>query len=197
MWWGAGMSESEIRKIILEAALNRFVDYGYGKTTVAEIAKDCDMSSGNIYRYYENKEAIAIAGVEEKMKEKARTCEDAVDPSAPAMEQIRQYLLTRLRFTHAMACGKSHTYELVQLISERHQDTIEKYDARSIEWMARVIEHGIEHGEFRPQDAGQAAASIFVATLGFCVPVLMCRSEEQMESDLNALVDLLYQGLKA
>lgn len=36
--------------IILKAAVNRFREYGYNKTTMAEIAKDIGMSTANIYR---------------------------------------------------------------------------------------------------------------------------------------------------
>ena len=37
----------EIATQILDAASRRFLHYGYGKTTMSEIAKDCNMSTGN------------------------------------------------------------------------------------------------------------------------------------------------------
>ncbi|OIO71171.1 MAG: hypothetical protein COW19_05005 [Zetaproteobacteria bacterium CG12_big_fil_rev_8_21_14_0_65_55_1124] len=191
------MQEDRIRHQILEAAARRFTDYGYGKTTVAEIARDCGMSSGNVYRYYESKEGIAIAGVEEKLEEKLGTCEAATDDSSPAIEQLRQYLLARLRFTHAFNCGGSHLHELVQLITERHRDLIDKCDARVIGWLAQIIGRGIERGEFRPLDAKQAATSISVATMVFNVPTFMQEPIEDMEAKLNGLLELLHQGLKA
>src|SRR5215468_5585191 len=49
------------RDRILQAAMNRIKHYGYGKTTMAEIAADCDMSPGNIYRFFEAKIDIAEA----------------------------------------------------------------------------------------------------------------------------------------
>jgi len=191
------MQEERIRHQILEAAARRFADYGYGKTTVAEIAGDCAMSSGNVYRYFENKEAIAIAGVEIKLEEKSVTCEEATDAVAPAFEQLAQYLLTRLRFSYAFNCGGSHMHELVQLITGRHRDLIDKYDARVIGWLQQIIERGIERGEFRRQDARQAATSIAVATVVFSVPIFMQEPLENMEAKLNDLLALLHAGLSA
>lgn len=191
------MQEDRIRKQILEAAARRFADYGYGKTTIAEIAGDCDMSSGNVYRYFDSKEAIAIAGVEEKLEEKSDTCEAATDVSLLAIGQLRQYLLARLRFTHAFNCGGSHLHELVQLITERHRNLIDSYDARAIGWMACIIQRGIETGEFRQQDATRSATSISVAMVLFCMPIFMQESLPDMEAKLNDLLDLLHQGLKA
>jgi len=191
------MQEDRVRHQILEAAARRFTDYGYGKTTVAEIAGDCDMSSGNVYRYFDSKEAIAIAGVEDKLEEKLLTCEAATDAKNPAIEQLRQYLLTRLRFTHEFNCGGSHLHELVQLITERHRDLIDKSDNRVIGWLEKIVARGIERGEFRVQDARQAATSIAVATVVFSVPIFMHEALEDMEAKLDGLLDLLYQGLKA
>ena len=51
----------EISTQILNAAEARFRSYGFGKTTMAEIASDIDMSTANLYRYFENKLAIGSA----------------------------------------------------------------------------------------------------------------------------------------
>lgn len=191
------MSEDRIRHQILEAAARRFADYGYGKTTIAEIAADCDMSSGNVYRYFDSKEAIAIAGVDQKLAEKAAACETATNASDAAIEQLRQYLLVRLRFSHAFSCGGSHLHELVQLITERHRALLDRYDERAIDWLEAIVQRGIERGEFRNMPARRAAASIFMATIMFCVPIFMHEPLGVLEDRLQAVIELLHEGLKA
>ena len=50
------MSEPEkIREKIIDAAVERFLHYGYPKTTIAELAGDCAMSPGNIYRFFKGR----------------------------------------------------------------------------------------------------------------------------------------------
>ena len=57
-----GMNDKiDTREQILHAAMDRIKHYGYGKTTMAEIARDCDMSAGNIYRFFASKIDIAEA----------------------------------------------------------------------------------------------------------------------------------------
>ena len=51
----------DTREQILQAAMDRIKHYGYAKTTMAEIARDCDMSAGNIYRFFASKIDIAEA----------------------------------------------------------------------------------------------------------------------------------------
>jgi len=190
------MQVDRIRQQILEAAEKRFADYGFGKTTIAEIAGDCRMSSGNVYRYFDSKEAIAIAGVEGKLEEKSATCEAAVDPAASAFTQLQQYMRARLNFTYTFSCGGSHLHELVQLITERHQDLIDRYDTRSIGFLAQIIEHGVGRSEFRQQNVQQAATSIYLATIAFCIPIFMQEPLDVMEIKMMALLDLLHQGLR-
>ena len=39
----------------MNAAWERFVQYGFVKTTMAEIARDCGMSAANLYMFQSNK----------------------------------------------------------------------------------------------------------------------------------------------
>jgi len=191
------MQDQNTREAILEAAAARFSHYGYSKTTIAEIAADCEMSVGNVYRFYANKEAIAIAGVERALTEKAEGCESAADPEASTMDQLRQYMSARLRYTFEMSCGSAHMFELVELVTQKHHDLIRNSDERVIGWIARVLQRGMESGELRKMNAEREAGSILMATAIFCIPIFMQEPLPVMEMRLNDLMDLLYQGLKS
>jgi AcrR family transcriptional regulator len=191
------MQDQNTRETILEAAAARFTHYGYGKTTIAEIAADCDMSVGNIYRHFENKEAIAMAGVERKMREKAEVCESACDATASAFEQLKQYMLARLRYTYQMSCNSVHMFELVELITQKHGNLIQKFDERAIGWFAKILQRGVENGEFRTMDVQREAGSILMATVIFCIPIFMQEPLPVMEARLDDLMELLHHGLKS
>src|SRR5271166_5758621 len=55
----------ETRARILSEAERLFRHYGHAKTTVADIAEACAMSSANVYRFFPSKSAIneSICGV--------------------------------------------------------------------------------------------------------------------------------------
>lgn len=50
--------KEEVRKKIRKAAIKSFKEIGYKKTSMRIIAEDADMSVGNLYRYYKNKETL-------------------------------------------------------------------------------------------------------------------------------------------
>lgn len=50
--------KEEIKERILAAALSEFEEYGYSHSSMRRIASDAGMTTGNIYRYFENKDGL-------------------------------------------------------------------------------------------------------------------------------------------
>jgi len=59
------MDKTDREKIIIDAALKVFSTKGYASTRMADIAKEADMSYGLVYHYFENKEKLFDAIVED------------------------------------------------------------------------------------------------------------------------------------
>ena len=95
--------KTDTRKEILTAARERFSHYGYSKTTMSEIAKDCEMSAGNIYRFFASKldiaEAMAV-DFNNEAQEKFRKISN-MELSAPdRLFEIFSYALEDLSLIH-------------------------------------------------------------------------------------------------
>jgi len=185
------------KEIIVAAAIKRFSHYGYGKTTMAEIAVDCDMSVGNLYRFYKNKEDIAVEGARVCMAEKAEAGVRAAAQADVAMQAIRDFCLARLRFLHRFVSETPHMYELVQLIADKHRDVLLHFEDRASEAIGGIVVTGIDGGEFRVCDAASVAADIYNATAKYNMPLCMEAPLKQLEAELNSLLDLIQGGLRA
>jgi len=191
------MQQNSDREIIVDAACKRFSHYGYRKTTMAEIAGDCDMSVGNLYRFYKNKEDIAVEGARTCMTEKAEVSEAASMQADTPMQAIRQYCLARLRFLHCFVSETPHMYELVQLIAGKHKDVLQHFEDRAGEAIRVIVLTGIEQGAFRDCDAAAKAADIYHATTKYNLPLCMDAPLAQLEAELGSLLDLIADGLGA
>ncbi|MNO47773.1 putative HTH-type transcriptional regulator YfiR [compost metagenome] len=53
--------KDEVKAAILAAACNEFLEKGYNKTSMRDIARHAGISAGNLYRYYSNKEELFYA----------------------------------------------------------------------------------------------------------------------------------------
>jgi TetR/AcrR family transcriptional regulator, repressor for uid operon len=62
------VSPPDRKNRILDAAERCFVRTGFHKATMQDVAADCGMSQGNLYRYFPSKDAI-VAGLAERDRE--------------------------------------------------------------------------------------------------------------------------------
>jgi len=192
--YGAGMRELEKEKIVA-AAIGRFSHYGVRKTTMAEIAGDCGMSVGNLYRFYKNKEDIAVQGARSCMTDKAELSEQAAAHAESAMQRLRAYCLARLRYLHRLVSETPHMFEMVELITGKHQNVLQHFEDRAVEAMREIIVEGIREGELRSCDAASVAADIYNATYKYNMPLCMSAPLPQLEAELDSLIGLLANGL--
>jgi len=189
------MNQPEKERIVA-AARQRFSHYGYRKTTMAEIAADCQMSVGNLYRFYDNKEDIAVEGARGSMIAKAEVCEQAAEATA-GMDALRAYFISRLRFMHAFVLETPHLHELVELISGKHADLLVQFEQRAIVTLEGILLAGIASGEFRVCNARVRAEDLLHASNKYNLPFSMGIPVETLEAELNSLLDLLFDGLRA
>ncbi len=182
---------------ILEAAERRFAHYGYGKTTMAEIAQDADMSVGNLYRFFRNKEAIALAGTERLLSAKLDAGLQAAASESSSCGALRAFLLARLRLAHAHFADNRHLAELIELNNPRHREMLLSYESKVIDAMANILEQGMRHGNLRSGDARRIAYLMHQALLRYNSPISLKRNNpETLETDLHDTLELIYAGLK-
>jgi TetR/AcrR family transcriptional regulator, repressor for uid operon len=85
---------------IIEAAARCFVRTGFHKTTMQDVAAECGMSPGNLYRYFPSKDAI-VAGLAELDRERLNAdfiaLQAAADPVAAFVALGHQHLVEEPR----------------------------------------------------------------------------------------------------
>jgi AcrR family transcriptional regulator len=187
----------ETREKIREAARQRFRVYGYNKTTMAEIAKDCDMSAANLYRFFENKLDIAVSLVCSCLAdEESQLSQTITQASKSSSEKLKKYIFATLYHTYRQASEAPHISELVNAVCEARMDLVEQHMNNKIQILASLIQAGNDNGEFSVRDPLQNADAILTATTLFDLPMLTpLFSLEKLEQKATALTELLLNGL--
>lgn len=78
---------------ILDAAQQCFIAEGFHAATMATIAERADMSTGLIYRYFENKDAIVLAIIERELqlrRSRIAALHGSVDMAAGLVENFKE-----------------------------------------------------------------------------------------------------------
>ncbi|WP_455203241.1 TetR/AcrR family transcriptional regulator [Kaarinaea lacus] len=188
----------EIRQQILTAAEQRFRFYGYNKTTMAEIAKDCNMSAANLYRYFDNKLAIAVALARGCLAESENQLLSIVNqPEISASERIRNFVFETLRYTYTQWSETPRINEMVEAVCQERMDIVKQHmDSRRTS-LVGLLEQGVRQGEFAVPDPQKTAGALLTAVTLFDVPMLMpLFSLDALEQKAEALAELIINGLK-
>lgn len=182
---------------IVEAAKLRFVHYGYGKTTMAEIARDCGMSPGNIYRFFPGKLDIAEAIARNVADETLLRLKEALEVSDLSPEQkIRLYLFEALRSTYQRLEHDERIFEMAEHITRERPSFANEQLAKEREVVISLLQEGIDQGTFRIDDVAFTAEMIQSATLKFKYPQLFSRLKlDELERELAGVFQLLLAGL--
>lgn len=187
------------RQKIINAAKKRFAHYGYSKTTMADLAVDCDMSPGNLYRYFPGKLDIA----EEIAREASiRTAEQLsrilTRPGRNAAERLRDFLFEDLRETFHALERDPKIVEMAQIITAERPHFHNEGMKREREVLRRILEYGNMSGEFTVTDPEFIAEMIQSATLKFSYPQLFTRLPlDRLERELEGVFQIILAGLKA
>ncbi|HZW14060.1 MAG TPA: TetR/AcrR family transcriptional regulator [Noviherbaspirillum sp.] len=187
---------------LLAAALDLFVERGYAATRLDDVAARAGVSKGTLYLYFTNKEELFKAVVRENMVPVLGEAEGIVENhEGPSVELFREIILgwwerignTKLSgITKLMMAESSNFPEVAQFY---HDEVI----TRGTAMIRRMLERGIERGEFRKIDVQQTVQAV-------CSPVIMlmvwkhtfnsCTAEPiNPEKFLNSFIDLFLHGL--
>lgn len=187
------------RARILEAAGDRFRQFGYGKTTMAEIAGDCEMSAANLYRYFDNKQDIGAAMACQCLGQKMDIVMAVVrDESKTATEKIEAYFVETLRHNHEQWADRPRLNELVDVICQTRADLVDDYVCKSRAMLQTIVEEGVASGEFEPCDAEEAAEALKAAAFMFDYPNAMTACPmplEDFERKARRVARLMLRGL--
>jgi len=192
--------ESElIRSEILDAAEQRLRTYGYGKTTMAEIATDVGMSAANLYRYFDNKLDIGAALAQRCFSERFTLLQAVVKQQGlSATQKLEEFVVTNLRYTHTQFSEAPKVNELVDIIIAERCEIIQAKIESDLKLITFILQEGTESGEFTFEDMEATAQSVMHAIVKFSVPLFMTMYPlDEFEQHARNLVALLVQGLGA
>src|SRR3954464_1009840 len=94
--------KAQNRAKLLEAARKVFAEKGYGAATARDIVRETDLATGTFYNYFEDKQAVFIALLDE-MGEKGRAIVRAQRQDSGASLEERIYNAYRAYFEWAVA----------------------------------------------------------------------------------------------
>jgi len=187
---------------LTSAALDLFVEKGFSATRLDDVAARAGVSKGTLYLYFDSKEALFKAVIEEGIVPTLAAAElRAAGHDGSAAELLRHLLFgwwqeiggTRLAGVPKLIISESRNFPEV---AQYYHD---KVIVRGRALLRSALQRGIASGEFRPLNV-ETAIDVIIAPLLMLViwrfSLCFCGQENDPATYLETHFDLLVNGLR-
>ena len=189
-------SEEERRQKILVAADEHFRLYGYGKTTMADLARSIGVSAGYIYIFFKSKQALGEAISGQCLEKIADEVEGIANSSESAAERIRRVYGELVRQGKKLFFEERKLHDIVHVAVTEKWPVIPHYESRLRSIIRKLVTDGRESGEFeRKTPPDETCRAIMQTLLPFIHPVLLEENLDEIELNAASVAGLVLRSL--
>ncbi|HON58512.1 MAG TPA: TetR/AcrR family transcriptional regulator [Smithella sp.] len=194
------------KKLILKSARTLFFKKGFNKVTVDEIAKISELGKGSIYLYFNSKEEIYAQILLNDIDNFYQIASVLFEKKGSALELLEEFSTIYVDFF----LNEGELFRILMTfmlhpdrmnLSKELNARILEANARSIDIIGKILEKGVESGEFSPQiNIRQNQNAIWGLLNGVVSLFIFFGSKERRKDKINATIksalEVFVKGLK-
>ena len=192
-----GPADHDIRDQIVAAANEHFSQYGYGKTTVSDLAKAIGFSKAYIYKFFESKQAIGETICSNCLGQIVAAVEQAINVEGiSATERFRRLVKTLIATGVSLFFNDRKLYDIAAFSASESWPSSQVYDARIKRFIGQIVREGRELGEFeRKTPLDETVEAIHLALRPFVNPLLLQHNLDFVEEAPSLISNLVLRSL--
>ncbi|NPA82564.1 MAG: TetR/AcrR family transcriptional regulator [Epsilonproteobacteria bacterium] len=189
----AKIGKEERKKIIMDTALKLFAKRGFYEVTIADIAKELNMSVGNLYNYFSSKEALAKELILYISKILGNRIREINLEKISSKEKIKKIV----EFYFQTSCERPELIDYFLRVYLSHKEVFKN----GCEGMICVspfvteimifLEEGVRNGELRDQDFFTA----FGLFMGYLGGMVFLKGEGMLPNDLKFYMEDISENI--
>ncbi|AZD85308.1 Transcriptional regulator, AcrR family [Pseudomonas chlororaphis subsp. aureofaciens] len=192
-----GPADHDIRNQIVAAANEHFSQYGYGKTTVSDLAKAIGFSKAYIYKFFDSKQAIGEAICTNCLAEIVTAVEQAINvETLSPTERFRRLVKTVIATGVNLFFNDRKLYDIAAFSVSERWPSSQIYDAQIKQFILQIVREGREVGEFeRKTPLDETVEAIHLALRPFVNPLLLQYNLDFVEEAPTLTSNLILRSL--
>lgn len=192
-----GPEDHAVRDEIIAAASEHFRQYGYGKTTVSDLARAIGFSKAYIYKFFESKQAIGEAICRSCLATIIASAEEVMSRPISASEKLRQVFAAIVATSTDLFVHDRRLFDVTAHAATERWSSIDAHKESIIAVIACVIEEGRQAGEFEKETpSGDVVRSIFHAMKSFIIPPMLVHNLDEVHEGMDDVMALVLRSLR-
>lgn len=191
-----GPVDHDVRAQIVAAATEHFSRYGYGKTTVSDLAKAIGFSKAYIYKFFESKQAIGEVICGHCLGEIEADIIAAIGSANTPPEKLRRLFKTMTESSLRLFFQDRKLYEIAASAATERWQAVLAYEVRVQKILQGILQEGRQTGDFeRKTPLDETVLSIYLVMRPYINPLLLQHSFDYSEEAPAQLASLVLRSL--
>ncbi|MDN4068237.1 TetR/AcrR family transcriptional regulator [Paenibacillus vini] len=186
------LQSEQTKKRVVEAARILFAQKGYKATSIEDIVAATGSSKGNLYYHFKSKEGLFLYLIDEWDREWEEKWQEKEPLYKTTTEKLYGFaeLLVHDDLNHPLtkAADEFFNSDKTTEVEERVGELVDRH----LQWNQRLIQQGIDNGEFRQGSAKEHAVILESLLIGLSQMSRKKSPEEILELYKQAMKVLLY-----
>ncbi len=186
------------REQLLDIATAMIEERGNAALTMTELAALAGMSPANLYRYFENKDAVIEAIAGRWFAPKVAIMEEVVASDLPPRRKMYEFYARRFALIRGMWERDPVVFQTYCDVGEEHFEVVRSYVDLGDHYLGEIVAEAMAEGHFAGLEIDEAISLINQMVAPYVNIGLMSLIMPKLSEDkLARIVDALFDGLSA
>ena len=190
------IDSSIVKNRIVGAAAKFFSQFGFHKTTMAEIARKLHKVKGAIYYYFESKEELYNEVLKQELNRVQIHLEEIVNSDSNPVEILERYAKTRLKLLNE---AKNYHETIKADFIERYgfvDDVRKDFDEFERSQLLSILTRGKEEGLLEFSDINSTVNLILMLLKSIEIPLFLQEEYNEYHHSIDELITMLSKSLQ-
>lgn len=193
----ARYTEDEAKALILEAAEKLIERYGFQKTTISDIAKECGFSASNVHKFFGTKSAIKQTIAERTLSAIFMEACRASNRKDMAADKVASFIDAVNKATLKHFEKQASVFEGLSAASEEKWPVVRDYRMAILRKLEELIDYGNERGEFDVPNVTNTALAVHMSLFRLMHPTMIMEAIGEPDQGSNEVfIDFILRGLQ-
>jgi AcrR family transcriptional regulator len=186
------------RERLIDLVIELVEERGSSALTVAELAARAGMSPANLYRYFENRDAMIEAVAERWFQPKVAIMEEVVGSDLPPRRKLYEFYARRFTLIREMWQRDPVVFQTYCELGEENFEVVRSYVDLGDHYLGEIVGEAIADGHFAGLEIDETISLINQMVSPYVNISLMAMVMPKLsEVKLARIVDAVFDGLSA
>lgn len=186
------------REHLLDIATAMIEERGNAALTMTELAALAGMSPANLYRYFENKDAVIEAIAGRWFAPKVAIMEEVVASDLPPRRKMYEFYARRFALIRGMWERDPVVFQTYCDVGEEHFEVVRSYVDLGDHYLGEIVAEAMAEGHFAGLEIDETISLINQMVAPYVNIGLMAMVMPKLSEDkLARIIDALFDGLSA